>query len=215
MRVRNDKKEGPYLILSASALAAPLNVAVSRPRLESGCFADDRCALAARESGGGRYPRHLCSSDMMMRASLTPTLSRSMLSVVPKIRFASSMAATFNTSGLIVIVGAVMSFASLKLTGFSISAATTDLSTSGTSPSSGFDLDSLSVAQRQNVRSSTSLIPPRPPSPLGMTYEVPWRTLRQSGANDDILVAPLSDNTMSALIGGSGVFGVRWEGHGP
>lgn len=48
-----------------------------------------------------------------------------------------------------------------------------------------------------------------------MTYEVPWRTLRQSGANDDILVAPLSDNTMSALIGGSGVFGVRWEGHGP
>jgi hypothetical protein len=149
VRVRNDKKEGPYLILSASALAASLNVAASRPRLESGCFADDRCALAARESGGGRYPRHLCSSDMMMRASFTPALSRSMLSVVPRIRFASSIAATFKTSELMVLVEAVMSFVSLELAGFSISAATADVSTGGTSPSasisSGFD-DSLSVA---------------------------------------------------------------------
>jgi hypothetical protein len=132
VRVRNDRNEkGPYLIFSASALAASLNVALSSPRLESGCFADDRCALAARESGGGRYPRFLCSSDMMIRASLTPTLSRSMLRVVIWMRFASSRAATLRILESMVPAVVLMSVISSGSAGLSAAATTAKASMGG------------------------------------------------------------------------------------
>lgn len=130
VRVRNDENEkGPYLILSASALAASLSVALSSPRLESGCFVDERCALAARESGGGRYPRALCSSDMMIRASLAPTLSRSILRVSIWMRFASSSAATLRTWGSMVSVVVSISIVSLGSEGLSVAATTLNAST--------------------------------------------------------------------------------------
>ena len=148
VRVRHDKNEkDPYLILSASTLAASLNVAASSPRVESGCFVDDRCALAARESGGGRYPRLLCSSDMMIRASLAPTLPRSMVRAAVWIRFASSSAATLRTWGSMVPVVVSTSVVSLDSAGLSVGATTVDTSTGGAlSATSGLDLYSSSVA---------------------------------------------------------------------
>ena len=129
MRVRNDEdKKGSYLILSASALAAFLRVAASSPRLESGCFVDDRCALAARESGGGRYPRVLCSSDMMIRASLTPTLSKSILRAAIWMRFASSSAATLRAWGSMVPLVSIVSLGSESA---SVGTATASASTGG------------------------------------------------------------------------------------
>lgn len=55
----------------ASSTAALVRVAASTPLLASGCLAAADCASAARDPGGGWYPRALCSSEKSLRASAT------------------------------------------------------------------------------------------------------------------------------------------------